>query len=184
MRAMNIGGTALIAAVAAVVAAALGAWGAVRAARHNSRAQRSSQHEHWRRQGRREAYTAFVNVATDYSAIARRASVLAQADGPRSQQLQSLLDQASELDSSLAKAAAVVEVEGPQEVAAAATKLTRSLQQLISDSRYRHEPRPQLRGGPPPPPPGAGVTSPVSQDMREFRRLARLALDDPTAALS
>lgn len=180
---MNIGGTALTAAAAAVVAAALGAWGAVRAARHNSRTQRSSQHEHWRRQGRRDAYTAFVSVATDYSSIAARASVLAQADGPRSQELQNLLDQAAELDSSLAKAAAVVAVEGPQDVAAAATKLTRSLQQWISDSRYRHEPRPRLRHAPPPLPPRATITSSAREDMREFRRLASLALDDPTAAL-
>lgn len=183
MHAMNIGDTAMIAGAAAVVAAALGAWGVVRAARHTSSTQRSSQHEHWRRQGRRDAYASFVSVASDYYAVAARASVLARVDGPRSQELQNLLDQAAELDGSLTKAAAVVEVEGPRDVAAAATMLTRLLQGGISESRYRHEPRPRLSGSQPPPPPGMTSMSPARASMREFRELARRALDDPSAAL-
>jgi hypothetical protein len=182
MHAMNIGGTALIAAVAAVVAAALGAWGAVRAARHNSGTQRASQHEHWRRQGRREAYAAFINLATDYNPIAVRAVRLAWTDAQRSPNLQSLLDQAAELDGPLAKAAAVVEVEGPEDVAVAARELAGSLHMCIRMARERHEPPQQLPGGQPyPPPRPLGGPRPVSP--KKFRTLARRALDDPSAAL-
>ncbi|MFB7224872.1 hypothetical protein [Streptomyces sp. NPDC056227] len=40
--------------------------GALGAARLNGTMQRRSQHEHWRRDGRRQAYAAFVEAAVDY----------------------------------------------------------------------------------------------------------------------
>ncbi|MET4644512.1 uncharacterized membrane protein YgdD (TMEM256/DUF423 family) [Streptomyces atratus] len=53
-------------ALAAVVGTCSGMVGALGAARLNGTMQRRSQHEHWRRDGRRQAYAAFVEAAVDY----------------------------------------------------------------------------------------------------------------------
>jgi hypothetical protein len=171
---MDLGGTASIAAVAAVVGAGLGAFGVIRAAKNTGNSQRRSQHEHWRRQTRADAYARFVNAAEE---LAPAISALTRAGGTAPADLPERAAEAHRLMSALSKAEGAVALAGPDIVAAEARSITRDYGFILRSTLVGQGLEPARRGDAPPYRP-AGWPS-----LSHFREQARSALDDPDGAL-
>ncbi|WP_344158807.1 hypothetical protein [Streptomyces polychromogenes] len=160
--------------------------GALGAARLNGTMQRRSQHEHWRRDGRRQAYAAFVEAAVDYSeaigTVQANGGALGNHHGPEAEALCRRVD---EMRPAVSKALALVLVEGPEEVAHAAHQAVRTMTAWAC-----------VAGVYPPQHPLAGSRSVRSvfrdgltdvgelsdtawERIREFETQARTALDHP-----
>lgn len=178
---MDAGDAAVVAAVAAVTGAALGTIGTLRAARFTGRMQRQSQHEQWRRQGRRDAYAAFVTAATDYRTALDAAHKHATPHASPTPELRDQLQQAEESRSSFQRASSVVVVEGPTAVAQAADAVGRALREWAA--RLGDESISAGHVQPPPSAPFERLPAAASQALRSFERLAREALDDPSSGL-
>lgn len=171
---MNLGGTASIAATAAVVGAGLGAFGVIRAARSTGNLQRRSQHEHWRRQARADAYVRFVN-ATDE--LAPAVSALTRAEDSAPADLPERAAEARRLMSALSKAESAVALAGPDSVAAEARAVARRYGFILRSALVGQGLEPSRRDDPPPHVPSSWPS------LSHFRELARSALDDPDGAL-
>lgn len=171
---MDLGGTASIAAAAAVVGAGLGAYGAVRAAKNTGNSQRRSQHEHWRRQTRADAYAQFVNAAAE---LAPAILALTSARDSAPEDLRERVVEARRLMSALSKAESAVALAGPGTVAAEARSITRDYGFILRSTLVGLGLEPARRGAPPP----SGTDRWPS--LSHFRELARSALDDPDGAL-
>ncbi|MGW8490703.1 hypothetical protein [Streptomyces sp. JS01] len=112
---MDSGAIAIIGAAAGVLGAAVGASGAIIAASVTGRSQERTQHAHWRRQVRRDAYSALINAASDlYDELGPRSHSLEESSVPYPTRVP------RELAASLDKACHTVQLEGPAEVAAQA----------------------------------------------------------------
>ncbi|MEU0248304.1 hypothetical protein ABZ192_29045 [Streptomyces sp. NPDC006235] len=121
---MDAGGVALVGAVAAVVGAAVGAGGAIGSAIVSGRKQATTQHQHWRRQIRRDAYVSFLGCIAPFQEIwrANRERDLLREDLPTGH-----ADRLRGLVRDLDKAALVIELEGPPSVARSARAVERCL---------------------------------------------------------
>ncbi|MGA5068085.1 hypothetical protein ACPB9E_30645 [Streptomyces exfoliatus] len=117
---MDAGGVALVGAIAAVLGAAVGAGGAIGAAAVSGRRQAAAQHDHWRRQLRRDAYANLLSQA-----LAKRSQISAVETallrGDR-EQASSALIPAVKLDA-LHEALTIVSLEGPETAFQAALEL-------------------------------------------------------------
>lgn len=171
---MNLGGTASIAAIAAVVGAGLGAYGAVRAAKSTGNSQRRSQHEHWRRQTRAEAYARFVNATAE---LAPAISALTPTGSSAPTDLQERAAEARRLMSALSKAESAVALAGPDTAAAEARSVTRRYGLILRSALVAQGLEPGRRGDPP------SVRAASWPSLSHFRELARAALDDPDGAM-
>ncbi|GAA0931042.1 hypothetical protein GCM10009575_035560 [Streptomyces rhizosphaericus] len=169
---MDLGGTASIAAAAAVVGAGLGAFGAVRAAKNTGNSQRRSQHEHWRRQTRADAYAQFVNATEELAPVM---SALVRMEDSAPADLPERAAEARRLMSALAKANNAVALAGPDSVAAEAMSVARAYGLTLRGTLVRLGLEQARRGDPPP--------SAHWPSLSHFRELARAALDDPDGAL-
>lgn len=171
---MDLGGTATIAATAAVVGAGLGAFGVIRAARNTGNLQRRSQHEHWRRQGRADAYVQFVNATEE---LAPAIAALTRTEDSAPADLPERAAEARRLMSALSKAESAVALAGPDSVAAEARSIARRYGFILRSALVDQGLEPSRRGGPPP-------LAPTSwPSLSPFRELARSALDDPDGAV-
>ncbi|GAA2345154.1 hypothetical protein GCM10010431_80950 [Streptomyces kunmingensis] len=171
---MDLGGTASIAAAAAVVGAGLGAFGVIRAARHAGGSQRRSQHEHWRRQTRADAYTQFVSAAQELP------PAIAALQGAGDAATPDLVERAAEARrfmADLSKAVSAVAIAGPGSVAAEARSVTQGYGFILRSALVSLGIEPARRGDPP------AFTPAHWPTLRVFRELARSALDDPDGAL-
>ncbi|MEU5402789.1 hypothetical protein ABZ348_26220 [Streptomyces sp. NPDC005963] len=173
---MNAGEIALVGAVAGIVASVVGAGGAVVAARLTGRHQSRSQHAHWQRQVRRDAYAAFLDSVAQFNELRRsyREWSLLDQDIPTG-----TADRLRELIRGIEQALLIVELEGPAEVAAAADRVMRSIADwqasaIVSELRA-------ARGVPPRDdlPSSDAMHHQVSQSVIAFKTAARAALDAP-----
>ncbi|WAL93960.1 hypothetical protein [Streptomyces sp. Je 1-369] len=125
---MDAGDVALVGAVAAVLGAAVGAGGAVGAAAVTGRKQAQSQHNHWRRQVRRDAYAAhLVAVSAAISALDSAQKCYAGAASAASADLQQALNVVDEHLVTARSSGVVIFLEGPQFVASAASNIVQEL---------------------------------------------------------
>lgn len=175
-----------VAALTAIVGTCTGMLGALGAARLNGTMQRRSQHEHWRRDGRRQAYAAFVEAAVEYGeaigTVQANGGVPANHHGPEAAALCRRVD---EMRPAMSKALALVLVEGPESVARAAHQAVRTMtawacaadvyppQHPLSLSRSV---RSVLRDSPTD---VVGLSDRAWERIREFETQARIALDHP-----
>ena len=171
---MDLGGTASIAAAAAVVGAGLGAFGVIRAAKNTGSSQRRSQHEHWRRQTRADAYAQFVNATEE---LAPAVSALARTGDSAPADLPERAAEARRLMSVLSKAESAVALAGPGLVAAEAKSVARGYGLILRSTLVAQGLEPARRGDPPPSRPTRWP------NLSHFGTLARSALDDPDGAL-
>ncbi|MEW2401477.1 hypothetical protein [Streptomyces sp. NPDC046862] len=176
---MGAGEIAFVGAVAGIVASIVGAGGAVVAARLTGRYQSRSQHAHWRRQVRRDAYAAFLDSIArfnEWRRSYRERTLLGEAMPEGS------ADRLRELIRSIERALFIVELEGPPEVAARADTVMRSIADwqasvIVSELRA-------ARGAPPRDdvPSSAAMHHQVNQSVASFKAEARAALDAPDTA--
>ncbi|MCX4776841.1 MULTISPECIES: hypothetical protein [unclassified Streptomyces] len=173
-----------MAALAAIIGTCSGAVSALGAARLNGTMQRRSQHEHWRRDGRRQAYVAFVGAAVDYGEVISIVQALDDEDRP-SPEAAELYSQVVDMRRTTSKALALVLVEGPEDVARAAHQAVRALTAWACSSGAYHPGHPLaasrsvqsvLRQGPAD---AVGLSDLTWQRIREFETRARAALDQP-----
>lgn len=171
-------------ALAAVVGTCSGMVGALGAARLNGTMQRRSQHEHWRRDGRRQAYAAFVEAA-----VVRRSHWHFQYEGAPGDhpgvEVAELCRRVVELRPATSKALALVLVEGPDDVARAAHEAVRAMTAWACATGVYPPGHPLavsrsvqrvLRDGPTD---VDGVADVSWERIREFETCARTALDHP-----
>ncbi|MEV5354509.1 hypothetical protein [Streptomyces sp. NPDC052693] len=102
----------------------IGVVGTLAAARMTGRDQRRTQHEHWRRQQQRDAYSQLVTLTTEAISKGTEAT---DAYVDRESSAESLSEQFSEAVRQTDKAESLVILEGPEEAASAAMELTSSL---------------------------------------------------------
>ncbi len=125
------------AGVAAVLGAAVGVVGTTLAAAvAGIAAQRQTRAEHrqWRRQLRRDAYAAFTAKADEAQRLLKSIDRELIRPGNDLDAIRAETDRLREiLDGSLAEAQAIVEIEGPEELAHAAEELARSLSACVAD---------------------------------------------------
>ncbi|MCX4568181.1 hypothetical protein [Streptomyces albogriseolus] len=173
---MDAGEIALVGAVAGIVASIVGAGGAVVAARLTGRYQSRSQHAHWRRQVRRDAYAAFLNSVAQFNELRRsyREWTLLGQSMP-----EGTVDRLRELIRNIEKALFIVELEGPSDTAAQAGTVMRSIADwqasvIVSELRA-------ARGVPPRDdvPSGDAMHGQINQSVAGFKAVARAALDAP-----
>lgn len=173
---MEAGEIALVGAVAGVVASIVGAGGAVVAARLTGGYQSRSQHAHWRRQVRRDAYAAFLESVAQFNEWKRsyRERILRGEAMPEGSD-----DRLRELIRSIEGALFIVELEGPPAVAARADTVLRSIakwQASVIVSQLR-----AARGAPPRDdvPSSTAMHHEMNQSVASFKAEARAALDAP-----
>ncbi|MFB7370328.1 hypothetical protein ACFC0D_10845 [Streptomyces sp. NPDC056222] len=175
---MNAGEIALVGAVAGIVASIVGAGGAVAAARLTGRHQARSQHAHWRRQVRRDAYAAFLDSVAQSNELRRshRERTLLGQDAPTG-----TADSLRELIRRTEKSLFIVELEGPAAVAVEAANVMRSIADwqasvIVSELRAARSapPRDDL-------PSSDAIHSQVNRSVAAFKAAARAALDTPDA---
>lgn len=178
---MDAGGVALVGAVAAVVGAALGAGGAIRAAQLTGRFQAKTQHVHWRRQVRRDAYAAFMAAASREKDALRSIETRLWTGVPAADVHSALTDLASggaDLDS----ASAVVRIEGPEDLGWQAVEIhgarNKYLVALLHETGH-----PLASGHQQPSWSSEDGRSEMGQKLLAFQRNARNVLDDPKGAL-
>ncbi|MGW1626024.1 hypothetical protein [Streptomyces sp. NPDC002172] len=112
---MDAGVVAIIGSAAGLLGAAVGASGAIVAAMVTGRSQDRSQHAHWRRQVRREAYGNLVNAAYElYQELEPRSLAIVHHSVMYARPVP------EELMGALVKACHTVQLEGPADVAAQA----------------------------------------------------------------
>ncbi|WP_406305788.1 hypothetical protein OHA61_30770 [Streptomyces sp. NBC_00885] len=112
---MDTGVVAIVGAAAGLLGAAVGAAGAIVSAVVAGRSQERSQHAHWRRQVRRDAYTTLINAAHGlYLELEPRSLAIVH------HSIMYATHVPAELMAALAKACHTVQLEGPAEVAAQA----------------------------------------------------------------
>lgn len=173
-----------MAALAAIVGTCSGMVGALGAARLNGTMQRRSQHEHWRRDGRRQAYAAFVEAAVNYGEAIGTVQAYAGVNdihpGPEATELCRRVD---EMRPAASKALALVLVEGPEDAARAAHQAVRTLTAWACTAGVYRPGHPLtisrsvqsvLRNGPTD---VAGLSDLTWRRVREFEACARAALD-------
>lgn len=146
------------------------------AARLTGRYQSRSQHAHWRRQVRCDAYAAFLDSVAQFNELRRshrECSSLGQAMPTGT------ADRLRELIRSVEKALFIVELEGPAEVAAQADAVVRSIADwqasvIVSELRA-------ARGVPPRVdlPSSDATHHQVSHSVTAFKAVARAALEAP-----
>ncbi|MCY0935943.1 hypothetical protein [Streptomyces sp. H34-S4] len=173
-----------MAALAAVVGTCSGMVGALGAARLNGTMQRRNQHEHWRRDGRRQAYAAFVEAAVDYGEAIGTVQAHAQSTGDRPlPDDAALCRRVDELRPAASKALALVLVEGPEDVAHAAHQAVRAMTAWACATGAYPPGHPLaisrsvqtvVRGGPTD---TLGLSDVTWERVREFEARARKALD-------
>ncbi|MEW2420467.1 hypothetical protein AB0911_07975 [Streptomyces nigra] len=137
----------IVGAIAGVVGAAVGAAGAVSASVVAGRQQNRGQLEHWRREMRRTAYAAFLNSAQEahdrlsdlHSAMITADTVGVPAD-VRHETLTRLFGEARAAVERADRDQAVVELEGPRDVANSALRVTHVLALWITDQLDRWQP--------------------------------------------
>ncbi|MCD9593532.1 hypothetical protein [Streptomyces sp. 8ZJF_21] len=173
---MNAGEIALVGAVAGIVASIVGAGGAVVAARLTGRYQSRSQHAHWRRQVRREAYAAFLDSVAQFNELRRfyRERTLLGQTMP-----EGTTDRLRALIRSIEKALFIVELEGPPEVATQADIVMRSIADwqasvIVSELRAARDVPPRADV-----PSSEAIHRQVNQSLVSFKAVARAALDAP-----
>ncbi|WP_405734842.1 hypothetical protein OG885_23870 [Streptomyces sp. NBC_00028] len=173
---MNAGEIALVGAVAGIVASIVGAGGAVVAARLAGRYQSRSQHAHWRRQVRRDAYAAFLDSVAQFNELRRSYRELALLGQTMPE---GTADRLRGLIRGIEKALFLVELEGPAEVAAQADTVMRSIADwqasvIVTELRA-------ARGVPPRSdvPSSDAMHRQVNQSVEVFKVVARAALDAP-----
>ncbi|WP_437086199.1 hypothetical protein [Streptomyces sp. enrichment culture] len=112
---MDTGVVAIIGSVAGLLGAAVGATGAIVAAMVTGRSQDRSQHAHWRRQVRREAYGNLINAAYElYQVLEPRSLAIVHHSTMYATHVP------DDLVAALVKACHTVQLEGPADVAAQA----------------------------------------------------------------
>ncbi|MEW1793468.1 hypothetical protein [Streptomyces niveus] len=127
--------------IAAVFGAAVGVVGSTLAAAvagFSAQRQVRSEHTHWRRQLRRDAYTAFIAKADEVHRLL--AGIEAELISPEVhfELVRDEIDRVkATLQEDLAAAQATVEIEGPEKLARTAEELTRSLSACIAAMRAR-----------------------------------------------
>ncbi|WP_199896889.1 hypothetical protein [Streptomyces niger] len=105
----------------AVVGGLIGVVGTIGAARLTGRDQRRNQHEQWRREVRRDAYSAFITRATQ----ALRIGTVAHESAQRSEaEVTSLIDDLETAAALAEEAASLVALEGPQEIGNLTTNIS------------------------------------------------------------
>ncbi|MFE4959282.1 hypothetical protein ACFRCW_36105 [Streptomyces sp. NPDC056653] len=162
--------------------------GALGAARPNGTMQRRSQHEHehWRRDGRRQAYAAFVEAAVDYGEAIGTVQAYEGAPGDHpGVEAADLCRRVVELRPATSKALALVLVEGPDDVARAAHEAVRAMTAWACAIGVYPPGHPLavsrsvqtvLRDGPTD---ADGLADVTWEGIREFETCARTALDHP-----
>jgi len=121
---MDAGDVAIVSGIAAVFGATVGAGGAVGAAVVTGRKQAAVQHQHWRRQLRRDAYASLIAAVLE--ARARINSVQTSIGRGNTDAALTQLPAAVELDA-LHASLAVVSLEGPDEVERSALELVTTI---------------------------------------------------------
>lgn len=176
--AMSAGEIALVGAVAGIVASVVGAGGAVMAARLAGRHQSRSQHAHWRRQVRRDAYAAFLDSIAQFNELRRSYRECFMLGQPMPT---GTAESLREVIRSIEKALFIVELEGPAEVAAEAETVMRAIgdwqaSAIVSEFRA-------ARGVPPREdlPSSEAMHHQVRRSVATFKAVARAALDAPDA---
>ncbi|MEU8352802.1 hypothetical protein [Streptomyces sp. NPDC048845] len=121
---MDAGDVALVGAVAAIMGAAVGAGGAIGSAIVSGRKQTTTQHQHWRKQVRGDAYVSFLGCVAPFQELwrANRERDLLREEVPPG-----YADRLRGLVRDLDKAALVIELEGPPGVARRARAVERCL---------------------------------------------------------
>ncbi|WP_127151869.1 hypothetical protein [Streptomyces lydicus] len=119
----------VIGIVGTLVGGMLGVVGTLASARLTGRDQRRNQHEQWRRQVRRDAYSAFVIRAGHALRLANVAHEAARTDDSNAAEL---LDELSRAVDQVEEAATLVELEGPEAIGNAAVNI-----QFRIDAWYR-----------------------------------------------
>ncbi|WP_167346842.1 hypothetical protein [Streptomyces flavochromogenes] len=114
------------------IGGALGAGGVLGSTWLAGRTQGRTQHQHWRRQGRREAYSTFIAAVAAYRDAAD--SLMALMEGDYSRDDASLaLERVSEKFPAVRAASSVVAVEGPADVAALSREVMEGIGRAIED---------------------------------------------------
>ncbi|MET7551538.1 hypothetical protein ABZS94_38625 [Streptomyces sp. NPDC005500] len=172
-------------ALAAVVGTCSGMVGALGAARLNGTMQRRSQHEHWRRDGRRQAYAAFVEAAVDYGEAIGTVQYEGSPGDHPGVEVAELCRRVVELRPATSKALALVLVEGPDDVACSAHDAVRAMTAWACGTGVYPAGHPLavsrsvqsvLRDGPTD---VDGLADVSWERIREFETRARTALDHP-----
>lgn len=179
---MDAGAVAWLGAGAALAGAALGAGGALGAAYLSGRSQARSAHVQWRRQVRREAYAEFLAAAMEHHNVTQETHHLVRRDRQARDQIRETSRRGRELLGVLDRRGAVVDVEGPDLVAAAALRVLDSEREwaaTVLGTWCVTHPNRLFRDHFPPDEQRANAL----EALRVFRRLARTALDDPGGAL-
>ncbi|MGW0553772.1 hypothetical protein ACWDZ6_06150 [Streptomyces sp. NPDC002926] len=114
--------------IAGLVGAALGGFigvaGTLASVRLTGRDQRRNQHEHWRRQQRRDAYSQLISQASEAIRLGGNATA---AYSGRERNTDDLWERFNETVRKLEEPMSLVALEGPAEAAAAATELVGAL---------------------------------------------------------
>ena len=121
---MDSGAIAVVGAVAAVLGAAVGAAGAVGTAAVSGRRQADSQHDHWRRQVRRDAYVTFMTSLSECAAALNEAQRHYVPDNPQAQRYGAYRDEAVAQFTIAQKAGVTIHLEGPPRIHTATTKVS------------------------------------------------------------
>lgn len=120
---MDAGVAALL---GAAVGGILGAGGTIGAAALSGRSQGRSQHSHWRRQGRREVYSKFLEAVTAHQKAMEELASMAYAAirGDHSpEELDSAWEEAQALLPAVHTTGPIVVIEGPRDVAKLAEEI-------------------------------------------------------------
>lgn len=128
--------SAMDSGVAAVMGAAVGMVGTTLAAAVaglSAQRQVRAEHRHWRRQLRRDAYSAFTARTDELRKVLKEINTALIRPGPDLDAVREALDVARGLlHSELADAQATVEIEGPEKLARIAEELSRSLSACVA----------------------------------------------------
>ncbi|MFB7410971.1 hypothetical protein ACFCZ2_27700 [Streptomyces sp. NPDC056202] len=167
---MDAGGVALVGAIAAVLGAAVGAGGAIVSASITSRKQALSQHAQWRREVRREAYTAFLSHSFKEQRV--HEEVLEAGRDGRTSVAEADSARYRETYNARLQAMALVALEGPERAAAGAKVVF--FRQVAARSTLSNW---LARGAPWPDQAVTSAMNGLDEAIGSFMGLARLTLD-------
>ncbi|MEV5164020.1 hypothetical protein [Streptomyces werraensis] len=119
----------------AAIGGAVGVVGTMGAARLTSREQRRAQHDQWRRQVRRDAYSAFILEVRRASEAGKMASHVFLTQGPDAP---AKIEDFYQAAHKVQQLATLVSLEGPEAIADASTSLVRSTWRWVQMMRLGH----------------------------------------------